>query len=142
MPRRLAAVSLAALCATLAGQAIAPGSSRHHAGSAASKVVRLPSDDQCVKGSTVRLVFSPPAPATIASLSVRVGASEALQLAGLSGAGSLIVKVPRPGVRVSLSGSTSAGSFFSARRSYERCVAGPTPAPTPEPPATGGGGGG
>src|SRR5215213_6803109 len=145
MPRRLAAVLLAALCATLAAQALAPGSPRRHATSAATKAVRLPSAAQCVKGSTVRLVFRPPAPASLASLSVRVGASEVLQLAGLTGAGSLVVKVPRPGVHVSVTGSTSTGTFFSVRRAYERCVTGgerpgPTATPTP-PPSTGGGGG-
>jgi hypothetical protein len=145
MPRRLAAISLATLCATLAGQALAPGSPPPRAGASASKVVRLPSAAQCVKGSTVRLIFSPPAQASLAALSVRVGASEVLQLANLTGAGSLVVKVPRPGVRVSVTGSTSTGSFFTARRAYERCVPGethPAPSPTSTPTPTGGGGGG
>jgi hypothetical protein len=143
MPRRLAAVLLAALCATLAGQALAPGSSSPRARSAATKAVRLPADSQCVKGSTVRLIFTPRPQASLASLSVRVGASEVLQLANLAGAGSLVVKVPRPGVRVSVTGSTSGGSFFTVRRSYERCVTSqpqPGPGPSATPPSGGGGG--
>ena len=143
MRHRLAAALLAALCATLAAQVISPGAAER-ASVSASKAIRMPSDAQCVQGSTVRLIFSPPAGATLASLSVRVGASEALQLAGLAGAGSLVVKVPRPGVRVSATGTTSTGAFISVRRSYERCVAHPTPSPGPPPqtPAAGGGGGG
>jgi hypothetical protein len=151
MRHRLPLVLLAAVCATLAGQALAPGASRPRADAAASKVIRLPSASQCLKGSAVRITFSPPAGQTIASLSVRVGPSEALQVAGLTGAGSLVVKVPRPGVRVSVTGSTSSGSFISTRRSYERCVTrprrpasdpAPTPTPAADPPTTGGGGGG
>jgi hypothetical protein len=147
MRHRLLVVLLAAICATLAAQAFAPGASRRHAKSTASKVIRLPSAAQCLKGSTVRLIFSPPQGASIASLSVRVGYSEALQLANLVGAGSMVVRVPRPGVTVSVTGSTSLGSFISTRRSYERCVTHPKkPEPqapsTPEPTPYGGGGGG
>ena len=143
MRHRLAAALLAALCATLAAQVISPHAAER-AGVSASKAIRMPSDAQCVQGSTVRLIFSPPAGATLASLSVRVGASEVLQLASLGGAGSLVVKVPRPGVHVSATGSTSTGAFISVRRSYERCVPRPTtPGPPPaQTPSPGGGGGG
>jgi hypothetical protein len=142
--RRLPLVLLAAVGSTLAGQALAPGASSHRARGSASEVVRLPTAAQCLRGSTVRLIFSPRAGQTIASLSVRVGASEALQLAGLSGTGSLVIRVPNPGVRVSVTGSTSGGAFINKRRAYERCVPGvkPTPEPTAAPPSGGGGGGG
>ena len=143
MSRRLPLVLLAAVGSTLAGQALAPAAS-DRARPSASEVVRLPSSAQCLRGSTVRLIFSPRGGQTIASLSVRVGASEALQLADLAGTGSMVVRVPRPGVRVEVTGSTSRGAFINKRRVYERCVAGvkPTPEPTPEPPSGGGGGGG
>ena len=143
MSRRLPLVLLAAVGSTLAGQALAPAAS-DRARSSASEVVRMPSAAQCLKGSTVRLIFSPRGGQTIASLSVRVGASEALQLAGLAGAGSMVIRVPRPGVRVAVTGSTSQGAFISKRRAYERCVPGvrPAPEPTPEAPSGGGGGGG
>src|SRR3712207_6697020 len=134
MRHRLPLVVLAAAGVLLAGQAVAPG--------AATSVIRMPSDAQCLKGSTVRLVFSPPDGQTIASLSVRVGNSEALQLAQLSGAGSMVVKVPRPGVRVNATGSTSGGRFLTVRRAYERCVPNGRPAPTATPEPLGGGGGG
>src|SRR3954468_10206026 len=104
MRRRLPVVVVAAVCATLAGQALAPGASR----SSATSVIRLPSAARCLKGSAVRLVFAPPAGGAIASLSVRVGSSEVLQLANLTGIGSLVVRVPRPGVRVSVTGSPPA----------------------------------
>ena len=133
MRHRLPLVALATAGVILAGQAVAPG--------AATQVIRMPGAKQCLQGSTVRLVFSPPDGQTIASLSVRVGNSEALQLAQLSGAGSMVVKVPRPGVLVRATGTTSGGRFLTVRRDYERCVASPPPQATPEPGGGGAGGG-
>lgn len=146
MRPRLPLVLLATICATLTGQALAPASRGPAATAAAKQLVRLPSSAHCRAIGSARIVFSPPAGVSFAAISVRVGASEVLQVAGLTGAGSLIVKVPRPGVRVSVTGSTSSGTFFSARRAYKRCEpkpARPKPVSTPQPtPQSGGGGGG
>jgi hypothetical protein len=134
MRRRLPIVLLAALCVTFAGQALAPGASK--------PTVRLPSAAGCLKHTAVRLVFSPPADEAIASLSVRVGASEVLQLANLTGAGSLVVRVPRPGTRLSVTGSTTSGRFFTVRRNYDRWARKAPSAPAaPAPTPVGGGGG-
>src|SRR3954467_9000325 len=110
MRHRLPIVLLAMLCATLAGQALAPGASRTTARTAAKDPIRLPDGAKCLKRSSIRIVFRPPAGASFAAISVRVGASEVLQVAGLTGAGTMVIPVPRDGgARVSVTGSTTTG---------------------------------
>src|SRR5438046_3060926 len=111
MRRRLKPIALIALAVVgVAANAVAGGSPRAaqyklpEPAVTASSTLRLPSLHRCIKGSSVRVTLVPPAGVTFASLSVRVGADEILQLAGLTGPGSVKVTLPLRRVRVQASG--------------------------------------
>jgi hypothetical protein len=108
----------------------------------ASSSLRLPSHDSCLKRDFIRVGLVPPAGTSLASLSVRVGETEVLQLAGLTGPGRVVVSLPRGTSRVHVSGSTSNGRFLNVAQTYHRCVkpkpatAPPKPRPRPRPAPT------
>lgn len=115
----------------------------------ASRALRLPDLDRCVVRSAIRVGVNPPAGTDFASLSVRVGDREVLQLADLAGPGSVLVPLRRDGrwARVRATATTSDGEFLSAHRRYRRCRAGEytapdPPKPRPERESPGGAGGG
>ena len=102
--------------------------------------IRLPALSRCVHHGSVRVTLAPALGASFSSVSVRVGASEVLQLASLGGPASVRVTLPRRPARVRVTATTSDGQFVEAGRSYRRCTARrsrpaatPTPVPTPRP---------
>jgi hypothetical protein len=109
---------------------------------AAASSLRLPSVDRCLRRGFIRVGLVPPAGASFASVSVRVGEEEVLQLAGLSGPGRVVVHLPRGTSRVHVSGSTTTGRFLAAGQTYRRCArpkpaaAPPKPKPKPRPAPT------
>ena len=92
----------------------------------------------------MRVTFVPPDATVFSSLSVRIGEDEVLQLATLSGPGSVKVTLPYGRSRIRVSATTDDGRFLRSGRTYKRCVPKPdkAPAATPTPvstPITGGG---
>jgi hypothetical protein len=125
-----------------AGLAVAAGppsaGPRAHA-----SAIRLPVVDGCVHRS-VRVTFVPPGETQFSSLSVRLGDDEVLQLAALSGPGSIKVALPYGRSRIAVSATTDDGRFLRSGRTYRRCAPkpakGPSSSPTATPtPITGGG---
>jgi hypothetical protein len=145
MWRRLLSLVLPVLVVSAVGASAASGPDRvtrtQHSlpGPAvtASSSLRLPDLKRCVRRTFIRVGLVPPPDVTFASLSVRVGADEILQLASLGGPGSVVVSLPAGKSRVRVSGTTSDGQFLAAAKTYARCrrrAPVKTPVATPTPP--------
>jgi hypothetical protein len=132
MLRRVGIPVIASLAAT-AGLAVADGPPSGPRATASS--LRLPTVAGCVHRS-VRVTFSPPGATVFSSLVVRNGDDDVLQLAGLTGAGSVKVTLPYGRSRIRASATTDDGRFLRTSRRYRRCTARPRPSPTPTPTAT------
>jgi hypothetical protein len=155
MSARLALSALAAVAASAVVASAATGPAEPPA-----KALRLPSFDRCLRSSEIHATLVPPAGTTFASVSVRVGRRDVLQLSGLSGPAVVAVRLPRRTGTVRVTATTADGQFLTAERTYRRCrprafvPKSPSPAATPparppaparpapaQPPASGGGGG-
>jgi hypothetical protein len=124
----LSAIAAVAASAVVASAATGPGESP-------TKALRLPTLDRCIRGSDVHATLVPPEGTTFASVSVRVGRRDVLQLSGLSGPGIVAVRLPRRGGTVHVTASTADGRFLTAERTYRRCRPRPSrPQATPAPP--------
>ncbi|MEA2292516.1 MAG: hypothetical protein QOE86_155 [Solirubrobacteraceae bacterium] len=132
MLRRVGVPVVVSLAVT-AGLALADAPRSGPAAHAAA--VRLPVVDGCVQRS-VRMTLAPPAGTVFASLSVRLGDDEVLQLASLAGPGSLKVALPYGRTRIRVSATTADGRFVRTSRTYRRCVKPTPPKATPTPTAT------
>lgn len=88
----------------------------------AAQAIQLPSASSCAREGRVRISFAPPAGVTFAVLTVRAGGEDALQLAGLTGPGTLTVRLPDARARIRVSATTSGGQFLDADRTYQRCA--------------------
>lgn len=104
----------------------------------AAEAFRLPSV-KCARAGRVRVSFAPPAGVTFAVLSVQAGGEQALQLASLSGPGTVTVRLPDSRARVRINATTTDGQYLDAERTYRRCVtprrlrSKPSPKPKPKP---------
>ena len=110
-----------------------------------SEVLRLPSDNDCVRFTRATVRFLPPPGAVFGVLTVTADGREAARMTGVPCAASTTIRLSGARTVVRVSGTTLGGQVVHARRSYRRCGAAKaprqraTPRATPPPIEAGGG---
>ena len=109
-----------------------------------SRVVRLPSDQACVRFTRATVRFLPPPGAVFGVFQVRADGAEAARLTGVPRAASATIRLSGARTAVRVTGTTLGGQVVHAARVYRRCGRTPTrrrspPRPTPPPVEVGGG---
>ncbi len=108
------------------------------------EVIRLPSDDACVRFTRATVRFLPPPGAVFGVLQVRADGREAARMTGVPRAASATIRLSGARTAVRVTGSTLGGQVIRADRTYRRCGSAPArpqgkPKPTPTPVLIGGG---
>lgn len=118
-----------------------------------AQVLRLPSDQGCVRFTRATVRFLPPPGAVFGVLQVRADEREVARLTGVPRAASATIRLTGSRTAVRVSGTTLGGQVIGASRDYRRCdstparprskpkqnAAKPKPKPTPQPVEIGGG---
>ena len=95
------------------------------------QVIRLPSDDACVRLTRATVRFLPPPGAVFGILQVTADGREAARMTGVPRAASATIDLRGTRTTVRVSGTTLGGQVVHATRIYRRC--GPSPAPRSAP---------
>jgi len=111
------------------------------------RVIRLPSDDACIRFTRATVRFLPPPGAVFGLLRVTADGREAARMTGVPRAASATIRLSGARTAVRVSGTTLGGQVIHAARSYRRCGSRPArprsnkqaPQATPPPIEVGGG---
>ena len=95
------------------------------------QVIRLPSDDACVRLTRATVRFLPPPGAVFGILRVTADGREAARMTGVPRAASATIDLRGTRTTVRVSGTTLGGQVVHATRSYRRCGAAPRPKAAP-----------
>ena len=101
-----------------------------------AQVLRLPSDQSCVRFTRATVRFLPPPGAVFGVLRVTAGGREVARLTGVPRAASATIRLTGSRTAVRVAGTTLGGQVIGASRSYRRCgttPARPRPRSTPKP---------
>jgi hypothetical protein len=120
-----------------------------------AQVLRLPSDQGCVRFTRATVRFLPPPGAVFGVLQVSADGRETARLTGVPRAASATVRLTGSRTAVRVSGTTLGGQVIGASRDYRRCdstparprakpkpkqnTSKPRPKPAPQPVEIGGG---
>ena len=99
------------------------------------QVLRLPSDDSCIRFTRATVRFLPPPGAVFGVLQVTADGREAARLTGVPRAASTTILLSGARTDVRVSGTTLGGQVVHAARSYRHCgrtTARATPKPRPK----------
>ena len=97
-----------------------------------SEVLRLPSDNGCIRFTRATVRFLPPPGAVFGVLQVTADGREAARMTGVPRAASTTIRLSGARTDLRVSGTTLGGQVVHAERSYRRCGR-TTPKPTPRP---------
>jgi hypothetical protein len=101
-----------------------------------AQVLRLPSDQSCVRFTRATVRFLPPPGAVFGVLQVTADGREIARLTGVPRAASATVRLTGSRTAVRVNGTTLGGQVIGASRSYRRCdstPARPRAKPKPKP---------
>ena len=101
-----------------------------------SEVLRLPSDDSCIRFTRATVRFLPPPGAVFGVLTVTADGREATRMTGVPRAASTTIRLSGARTNVRVSGTTLGGQVVHAARSYRRCGAAKAKPKTPRTQAT------
>ena len=100
-----------------------------------AQVIRLPSDDSCVRLTRATVRFLPPPGAVFGVLRVTADGREMARMTGVPRAASATIRLTGRRTEVRAAGTTLGGQVIGASRTYRRCGSRPA-APKPKPRAT------
>jgi len=105
-------------------------------GVSSAQVLRLPSDQSCVRFTRATVRFLPPPGAVFGVLRVTADGRELVRLTGVPRAASATIRLTGSRTEVRVAGTTLGGQVIGASRNYRRCGTAParrraTPKPKP-----------
>jgi len=95
------------------------------------QVIRMPSDDACVRLTRATVRFLPPPGAVFGLLQITADGREAARMTGVPRAASATIDLRGTRTTVRVSGTTLGGQVVHATRLYRRCGASPRSKPAP-----------
>ena len=103
-------------------------------GVSSAQVLRLPSDQSCVRFTRATVRFLPPPGAVFGVLRVTADGREVARLTGVPRAASATIRLTGSRTAVRVAGTTLGGQIIGASRNYRRCGTTPArPRATPKP---------
>jgi len=103
-------------------------------GVSSAQVLRLPSDQSCVRFTRATVRFLPPPGAVFGVLRVTADGREVARMTGVPRAASATIRLTGSRTAIRVAGTTLGGQIIGASRNYRRCGTRPArPRATPKP---------